>query len=174
MRGRLGSVDSFERSNSLASEKDYSPGDSPPGTPPASPLSSAWQTFPEEDSDSPQFRRRAHTFSHPPSSTKRKLNLQDGRAQGVRSPLLRQSSSEQCSTLSSVRRMYKESNSSSSLPSLHTSFSAPSFTAPSFLKSFYQNSGRLSPQYENEIRLSILFQDCYPELLKTDVDLASV
>ncbi|XP_017379136.1 TBC1 domain family member 4 isoform X5 [Cebus imitator] len=97
MRGRLGSVDSFERSNSLASEKDYSPGDSPPGTPPASPLSSAWQTFPEEDSDSPQFRRRAHTFSHPPSSTKRKLNLQDGRTQGVRSPLLRQSSSEQCS-----------------------------------------------------------------------------
>ncbi|KAM9610026.1 TBC1 domain family member 4 isoform 1-T1 [Trichechus inunguis] len=97
MRGRLGSVDSFERSNSLASEKDYSPGDSPPGTPPASPLSPAWHTFPEEDSDSPQFRRRAHTFSHPPSSTKRKLNLQDGRAHGVCSPLLRQSSSEQCS-----------------------------------------------------------------------------
>ncbi|XP_045725525.2 TBC1 domain family member 4 isoform X2 [Mirounga angustirostris] len=151
MRGRLGSMDSFERSNSLASEKDYSPGDSPPGTPPASPLSSAWQTFPEEDSDSPQFRRRAHTFSHPPSSTKRKLNLQDGRAHGVRSPLLRQSSSEQCGILPSVRRMHKESNSSSSLPSLHTSFSAPSFTTPSFLKSFYQNSGRLSPQYENEI-----------------------
>ncbi|XP_029792461.1 TBC1 domain family member 4 isoform X1 [Suricata suricatta] len=152
MRGRLGSMDSFERSNSLASEKDYSPGDSPPGTPPASPLSSAWQTFPEEDSDSPQFRRRAHTFSHPPSGTKRKLNVQDGRAHGVRSPLLRQSSSEQCSILPSVRRMPKESNPSSSLPSLHTSFSAPSFTAPSFLKSFYQNSGRLSPQYENEIR----------------------
>ncbi|EPY72816.1 TBC1 domain family member 4 [Camelus ferus] len=56
----------------------------------------AWHTFPEEDSDSPQFRRRAHTFSHPPSSTKRKLNLQDGKAHGVRSPLLRQSSSEQC------------------------------------------------------------------------------
>ncbi|XP_057389018.1 TBC1 domain family member 4 isoform X2 [Balaenoptera acutorostrata] len=97
MRGRLGSVDSFERSNSVASEKDLSPGDSPPGTPPASPLSSAWQTFPEEDSGSPQFRRRAHTFSHPPSSTKRKLNLQDGKAHGLRSPLLRQSSSEQCS-----------------------------------------------------------------------------
>ncbi|XP_012578769.1 PREDICTED: TBC1 domain family member 4 [Condylura cristata] len=97
MRGRLGSMDSFERSNSLASEKDCSPGDSPPGTPPASPLSSAWHTFPEEDSDSPQFRRRAHTFSHPPSSTKRKLHLQDGRAHMVRSPLLRQSSSEQCS-----------------------------------------------------------------------------
>ncbi|XP_006832134.1 PREDICTED: TBC1 domain family member 4-like [Chrysochloris asiatica] len=152
MRGRLGSMESFERSNSLASEKDYSPGDSPPGTPPASPLSSAWSTFPEEDSDSPHFRRRAHTFSHPPSSTKRKLNLQDGRAHCVRSPLLRQNSSEQCSILPSVRRMHKESNSSSSLPSLHTSLSAPSFSAPSFLKSFYQNSGRLSPQYENEIR----------------------
>ncbi|XP_027625544.1 TBC1 domain family member 4, partial [Tupaia chinensis] len=151
MRGRLGSMDSFERSNSLASEKDYSPGDSPPGTPPASPLSSAWHTFPEEDSDSPQFRRRAHTFSHPPSSAKRKLNLHDGRAHGLRSPLLRQSSSEQCSILPSARRIHKESNSSSSLPSLHTSLSAPSFTAPSFLKSFYQNSGRLSPQYENEI-----------------------
>ncbi|XP_074047913.1 TBC1 domain family member 4 isoform X2 [Macrotis lagotis] len=97
MRGRLGSMDSFERSNSLASEKDCSPGDSPPGTPPASPLHSAWQTFPEEDSDSPQFRRRAHTFSHPPSSTKRKIALQDGRSHGVRSPLLRQSSIEQCS-----------------------------------------------------------------------------
>ncbi|KAM9036486.1 TBC1 domain family member 4 isoform 2-T2 [Sarcophilus harrisii] len=97
MRGRLGSMDSFERSNSLASEKDCSPGDSPPGTPPASPLYPAWQTFPEEDSDSPQFRRRAHTFSHPPSSTKRKIALQDGRSQGVQSPLLRQNSIEQCS-----------------------------------------------------------------------------
>ncbi|XP_017171424.1 TBC1 domain family member 4 isoform X5 [Mus musculus] len=96
MRGRLGSMDSFERANSLASEKDFSPGDSPPGTPPASPLSSAWHAFPEEDSDSPQFRRRAHTFSHPPSSSRRKLNLQDGKAHGLRSPLLRQSSSEQC------------------------------------------------------------------------------
>ncbi|XP_053772281.1 TBC1 domain family member 4 isoform X2 [Desmodus rotundus] len=97
MRGRLSSADSFDRANSPASEKEYSPGESPPGTPPASPLSSVWQTFPEEDSDSPQFRRRAHTFSHPPSSTKRKLNLQDGRAPGVRSPFLRQSSSEQYS-----------------------------------------------------------------------------
>ncbi|XP_027700348.1 TBC1 domain family member 4 isoform X2 [Vombatus ursinus] len=97
MRGRLGSMDSFERSNSVASEKDCSPGDSPPGTPPASPLYSTWQTFPEEDSDSPQFRRRAHTFSHPPSSTKRKIALQDGRSHGVRSPLLRQNSIEQCS-----------------------------------------------------------------------------
>ncbi|XP_051473446.1 TBC1 domain family member 4 isoform X2 [Apus apus] len=90
MRGRLGSVDSFERCNSLASEKDASPGDSPPATPPASPVSPAWQPFPEEDSDSPQFRRRAHTFSHPPSSARRRITFQNGRSQSVRSPLLRQ------------------------------------------------------------------------------------
>uniref|UniRef100_A0A287AP29 TBC1 domain family member 4 n=1 Tax=Sus scrofa TaxID=9823 RepID=A0A287AP29_PIG len=164
MRGRLGSMDSFERSNSLASEKDYSPGDSPPGTPPASPLSAAWQTFPEEDSDSPQFRRRAHTFSHPPSSTKRKLNFQDGKAHGVRSPLLRQGSSEHCSSLPSVRRMHKENNSSTSLPSLHTSSSAPSFTAPSFLKSFYQNSDQCPLDGEGRKRTS---STCSNESLNT-------
>ncbi|XP_037234365.1 TBC1 domain family member 4 isoform X1 [Falco rusticolus] len=91
MRGRLGSVDSFERCNSLASDKDASPGDSPPATPPASPVSSAWQPFPEEGSDSPQFRRRAHTFSHPPSSARRRITFQNGRSQSARSPLLRQS-----------------------------------------------------------------------------------
>ncbi|KAM9567122.1 TBC1 domain family member 4 isoform 2-T2 [Guaruba guarouba] len=90
MRGRLGSVDSFERCNSLASDKDISPGDSPPATPPSSPVSSAWQPFPEEGSDSPQFRRRAHTFSHPPSSARRRITFQNGRSQSVRSPLLRQ------------------------------------------------------------------------------------
>uniref|UniRef100_A0A672TSL7 TBC1 domain family member 4 n=1 Tax=Strigops habroptila TaxID=2489341 RepID=A0A672TSL7_STRHB len=95
MRGRLGSVDSFERCNSLASDKDISPGDSPPATPPASPVSSAWQPFPEEGSDSPQFRRRAHTFSHPPSSARRRITFQNGRSQSVRSPLLRQTS-ERC------------------------------------------------------------------------------
>ncbi|XP_026803866.3 TBC1 domain family member 4 isoform X2 [Pangasianodon hypophthalmus] len=50
MRMRLGSMSSFDR-------QDESPGDSPPGTPPA--------TL-EEDPDAPPFRRRAHTFSHPP------------------------------------------------------------------------------------------------------------
>ncbi|XP_063248294.1 TBC1 domain family member 4 isoform X3 [Prinia subflava] len=90
MRGRLGSVDSFERCSSLASDRDTSPGDSPPATPPASPVSSAWQTFPEEGSDSPQFRRRAHTFSHPPSSARRRITFQNGRSQSARSPLLRQ------------------------------------------------------------------------------------
>ncbi|XP_014726448.1 PREDICTED: TBC1 domain family member 4 isoform X2 [Sturnus vulgaris] len=90
MRGRLGSVDSFERCSSLVSDRDTSPGDSPPATPPASPVSSAWQTFPEEGSDSPQFRRRAHTFSHPPSSARRRITFQNGRSQSARSPLLRQ------------------------------------------------------------------------------------
>uniref|UniRef100_A0A8D2PWK2 TBC1 domain family member 4 n=1 Tax=Zosterops lateralis melanops TaxID=1220523 RepID=A0A8D2PWK2_ZOSLA len=70
--------------------QDTSPGDSPPATPPASPVSSAWQTFPEEGSDSPQFRRRAHTFSHPPSSARRRITFQNGRSQSTRSPLLRQ------------------------------------------------------------------------------------
>ncbi|XP_062343758.1 TBC1 domain family member 4 isoform X2 [Cinclus cinclus] len=90
MRGRLGSMDSFERCSSLVSDRDTSPGDSPPATPPASPVSSAWQTFPEEGSDSPQFRRRAHTFSHPPSSARRRITFQNGRSQSARSPLLRQ------------------------------------------------------------------------------------
>uniref|UniRef100_A0A8C3Y344 TBC1 domain family member 4 n=1 Tax=Catharus ustulatus TaxID=91951 RepID=A0A8C3Y344_CATUS len=90
MRGRLGSVDSFERCSSLVSDRDTSPGDSPPATPPASPVSSAWQAFPEEGSDSPQFRRRAHTFSHPPSSARRRITFQNGRSLSARSPLLRQ------------------------------------------------------------------------------------
>uniref|UniRef100_A0A8C5T8E4 TBC1 domain family member 4 n=1 Tax=Malurus cyaneus samueli TaxID=2593467 RepID=A0A8C5T8E4_9PASS len=76
--------------------QDTSPGDSPPATPPASPVSSAWQTFPEEGSDSPQFRRRAHTFSHPPSSARRRITFQNGRSQSARSPLLRQNCVEQC------------------------------------------------------------------------------
>uniref|UniRef100_A0A803TJ70 TBC1 domain family member 4 n=1 Tax=Anolis carolinensis TaxID=28377 RepID=A0A803TJ70_ANOCA len=94
MRGRLGSMDSFERCNNLTSDKDCSSGESPPLTPPASPISSAWQPFPEEDSDSPQFRRRAHTFSHPPSSSKKRITFQEGRSQSVKSPLLRQNSVE--------------------------------------------------------------------------------
>uniref|UniRef100_A0A1A7Z1Y5 TBC1 domain family member 4 n=2 Tax=Iconisemion striatum TaxID=60296 RepID=A0A1A7Z1Y5_9TELE len=55
VRGRLGSmgsISSFER------QDEESPGHSPPGSPPA---------FPDDDLESGQhFRRRAHTFSHPP------------------------------------------------------------------------------------------------------------
>ncbi|KAM4795441.1 TBC1 domain family member 4 isoform 2-T2 [Rhinophrynus dorsalis] len=92
MRGRLGSMDSFERCNSFASDKDGSPGDSPPATPPSSPVSSTCQSFPEEDPDSPQFRRRAHTFSHPPTSSKRRITFPDTKSPNSRSPLQRQHS----------------------------------------------------------------------------------
>ncbi|XP_039221809.1 TBC1 domain family member 4 isoform X3 [Crotalus tigris] len=104
MRGRLGSTESFERCNHLTSDKDFSSGDSPPSTPPASPVALAGHPFPEEDSDSPQFRRRAHTFSHPPSASKKRITFQDGRSQSVRSPLLRQNSAEQSSDVEKRKR----------------------------------------------------------------------
>ncbi|XP_073520076.1 TBC1 domain family member 4 isoform X3 [Phyllobates terribilis] len=92
MRGRLGSMESFDRCNSFASDKDGSPGDSPPATPPSSPVSSSWQSFPEEDPDSPQFRRRAHTFSHPTSSAKKRITFPDAKSPNSKSPLQRQHS----------------------------------------------------------------------------------
>ncbi|XP_048450114.1 TBC1 domain family member 4-like, partial [Rhincodon typus] len=98
MRGRLGSMDSFERCNSLASDasRDASPGESPPNSPPvsprASPISSLGQHFTEEDPDSPQFRRRAHTFSHPPSSSKRRISFPNEKLAHSRSPIFRQQS----------------------------------------------------------------------------------
>ncbi|XP_069826723.1 TBC1 domain family member 4 isoform X2 [Dendropsophus ebraccatus] len=92
MRGRLGSMDSFDRCNSFASDKDGSPGDSPPATPPSSPVSSSWQAFPEEDPDSPQFRRRAHTFSHSTSSAKKRITFPDAKSPNSKSPLQRQHS----------------------------------------------------------------------------------
>uniref|UniRef100_A0A8C3LU63 TBC1 domain family member 4 n=1 Tax=Chrysolophus pictus TaxID=9089 RepID=A0A8C3LU63_CHRPC len=147
MRGRLGSVDSFERCNSLVSDKDASPGDSPPTTPPASPVSSAWQPFPEEDSDSPQFRRRAHTFSHPPSSSRRRITFQNGRSLSARSPLLRQSSIEPTSPIVGIQRFHSENESAS--PGLPSSLSAPSF-----LKTFYQGSGRLLQHSESDLSKS--------------------
>ncbi|KAL7983923.1 hypothetical protein Chor_000799 [Crotalus horridus] len=122
---------------------ECSSGDSPPSTPPASPVALAGHPFPEEDSDSPQFRRRAHTFSHPPSASKKRITFQDGRSQSVRSPLLRQNSAEQ-SRLAVARRTRSESESSvpPSLP--------PSFSAPSFLKSLYQSSGKPSSPPEGD------------------------
>uniref|UniRef100_H2TT63 TBC1 domain family member 4 n=1 Tax=Takifugu rubripes TaxID=31033 RepID=H2TT63_TAKRU len=62
MRGRLGSmgsIGSFERVSVPDGRRDEeSPGPSPPGSPP---------TFAENDPENGvQFRRRAHTFSHPP------------------------------------------------------------------------------------------------------------
>uniref|UniRef100_A0A668ADD2 TBC1 domain family member 4 n=1 Tax=Myripristis murdjan TaxID=586833 RepID=A0A668ADD2_9TELE len=79
MRGRLGSmgsIGSFER----VSE---SPGHSPPG----SPLS-----FPDDDPEGGlQFRRRAHTFSHPP--VKKRISFEGQPAiQNKQAPLRRQQS----------------------------------------------------------------------------------
>ncbi|XP_073768891.1 TBC1 domain family member 4 isoform X4 [Danio rerio] len=73
MRMRLGSMGSFDRGDS--------PGDSPPGTPPS---------YLEEDPDAPQFRRRAHTFSHPP--IKKKISFTDVSSQANKAPLRRQQS----------------------------------------------------------------------------------
>ncbi|XP_062861487.1 TBC1 domain family member 4 isoform X2 [Trichomycterus rosablanca] len=114
MRMRLGSMGSFDR-------QDESPGDSPPGTPPG---------FVEEDPDAPQFRRRAHTFSHPP--IKKRISFTELPTQS-RIPVHRQQSlAPELLQSSQVRvprkRSVSEGESSFSLPS--------SFSAPTFLKSF--------------------------------------
>uniref|UniRef100_A0A3Q0SQ72 TBC1 domain family member 4 n=1 Tax=Amphilophus citrinellus TaxID=61819 RepID=A0A3Q0SQ72_AMPCI len=76
MRGRLGSMSSFER----VSE---SPGHSPPGSPTA---------FPDDDPEAGfQFRRRAHTFSHPP--VKKRISFEGQLPiQSKQAPLRRQHS----------------------------------------------------------------------------------
>uniref|UniRef100_A0A8C1IIZ2 TBC1 domain family member 4 n=1 Tax=Cyprinus carpio TaxID=7962 RepID=A0A8C1IIZ2_CYPCA len=79
MRMRLGSMGSFDRV-SITQHGD-SPGDSPPGTPPS---------YLEEDPDAPQFRRRAHTFSHPP--IKKKISFTEVSSQACKAPLHRQQS----------------------------------------------------------------------------------
>uniref|UniRef100_UPI00398F4288 TBC1 domain family member 4 isoform X3 n=1 Tax=Pristiophorus japonicus TaxID=55135 RepID=UPI00398F4288 len=151
MRGRLGSMDSFERCNSLASDasRDGSPGESPPNSPPvsprASPISSLGQPFAEEDPDSPQFRRRAHTFSHLPSSSKRRISFPDEKPHHGRSPIFRQQSEIlRSSPINIVRRNCGNSESESTSSSLPSSLSTPSF-----LKSFYSNSGKLPQQSES-------------------------
>ncbi|XP_030613880.1 TBC1 domain family member 4 isoform X3 [Archocentrus centrarchus] len=76
MRGRLGSMSSFERD-------EESPGHSPPGSPTA---------FPDEDPEAGfQFRRRAHTFSHPP--VKKRISFEGQLPiQSKQAPLRRQHS----------------------------------------------------------------------------------
>ncbi|XP_035531939.1 TBC1 domain family member 4 isoform X2 [Morone saxatilis] len=129
MRGRLGSmgsISSFERD-------EESPGHSPPGSPPA---------FPDDDPEAGlQFRRRAHTFSHPP--VKKRISFEgQPSSQGKQAPLRRQQSVNpellQSSPVAVSRtRSVSESESSFSLPS--------SFSTPTFLKSIYQGSlGSLS------------------------------
>uniref|UniRef100_A0A8C1IKR0 TBC1 domain family member 4 n=1 Tax=Cyprinus carpio TaxID=7962 RepID=A0A8C1IKR0_CYPCA len=124
MRMRLGSMGSFDRV-SITQHGD-SPGDSPPGTPPS---------YLEEDPDAPQFRRRAHTFSHPP--IKKKISFTEVSSQACKAPLHRQQSLVtellQSSTVGFSRvRSVSESESYFSLSS--------SFHTPTFLKTFYQGS----------------------------------
>ncbi|KAL4604984.1 TBC1 domain family member 4 isoform X1 [Arapaima gigas] len=123
MRGRLGSMGSFER-------QDDSPGDSPPGTPPNLSV-----CLSEEDPSIAPFRRRAHTFSHPP--VKKRISFNESQPHATKTPLWRQQSVAPELLLSSPVRISRvrsvsESESSFSLPS--------SFSAPSFLKNFYQGS----------------------------------
>ncbi|XP_038674335.1 TBC1 domain family member 4 isoform X5 [Scyliorhinus canicula] len=156
MRDRLGSMDSFERCNSLASDAsrvspgDGSSGESPPSSPPvsprASPVSSLGQLYAEEDPDSPQFRRRAHTFSHPPSSSKRRISFPTEKLHHGRSPIVRQQSEILRSSPINIVRCNRSSSeiepTSSSLPS--------SLSVPTFLKPFYTNTSRLLERPESE------------------------
>ncbi|XP_016895278.2 TBC1 domain family member 4 isoform X2 [Cynoglossus semilaevis] len=135
MRGRLGSMGSI---GSFDRQDEESPGHSPPGSPPA---------FPEDDPEAgQQFRRRAHTFSHPPVKKRISFEGQPStqvkqtvlyRQQSVNPELLQSSSARFSATAVSRTRSVSESETSFSLPS--------SFPAPTFLKSFYQGSlGSLS------------------------------
>ncbi|XP_045910822.1 TBC1 domain family member 4 isoform X1 [Micropterus dolomieu] len=130
MRGRLGSMGSI---SSFEKQDEESPGHSPPGSPPA---------FPDDDPEAGlQFRRRAHTFSHPP--VKKRISFEGQQpSQSKQSPLRRQQSVnpellQSRPVAVSRTRSVSESESSFSLPS--------SFSAPTFLKSIYQGSlGSLS------------------------------
>uniref|UniRef100_UPI003AAF5939 TBC1 domain family member 4 isoform X3 n=1 Tax=Centroberyx gerrardi TaxID=166262 RepID=UPI003AAF5939 len=125
MRGRLGSMGSL---GSFDRQDEESPGHSPPGSPPS---------FPDDDPEAGlQFRRRAHTFSHPP--VKKRISFEGQPAsQSKQAPLRRQQSVnpellQGSPPAVSRTRSVSESESSFSLPS--------SFSTPTFLKSFYQGS----------------------------------
>uniref|UniRef100_A0A671UUS0 TBC1 domain family member 4 n=1 Tax=Sparus aurata TaxID=8175 RepID=A0A671UUS0_SPAAU len=103
------------------SQDEESPGHTPPGSPP--------------------FRRRAHTFSHPP--VKKRISFEgQPSSQSKQAPLRRQQSVnpellQSSPVVVSRTRSVSESESSFGLPS--------SFSTPTFLKSIYQGSlGSLS------------------------------
>uniref|UniRef100_UPI003AAB5472 TBC1 domain family member 4 isoform X6 n=1 Tax=Centroberyx gerrardi TaxID=166262 RepID=UPI003AAB5472 len=83
MRGRLGSMGKYNRCGSCTARHEESPGHSPPGSPPS---------FPDDDPEAGlQFRRRAHTFSHPP--VKKRISFEGQPAsQSKQAPLRRQQS----------------------------------------------------------------------------------
>uniref|UniRef100_A0A4W4EDM5 TBC1 domain family member 4 n=1 Tax=Electrophorus electricus TaxID=8005 RepID=A0A4W4EDM5_ELEEL len=123
MRMRIGGMGSFERS-------DDSPGESPPGSPPA---------YLDEDPDAPQFRRRAHTFSHPP--IKKRISFTELPTQ-PKVLLHRQQSlaPELLQSRYSVRVPRARS----------VSEGESSFTTPTFLKGFYLGSlGSLAPPQDS-------------------------
>ncbi|XP_077436305.1 TBC1 domain family member 4 isoform X2 [Vanacampus margaritifer] len=129
MRGRLGSMGSMS-----SFDKDEEPtGVSPPASPPP---------FPDDDPETrQQFRRRAHTFSHPP--VKKRISFE---GQTAKQPPLRRQHSATSEALQSspvaVSRTRSLSESQSFSP---PSSSSSSFSAPTFLKSIYQGSlGSLS------------------------------
>ncbi|XP_061735749.1 TBC1 domain family member 4 isoform X3 [Nerophis ophidion] len=86
MRGRLGSMGSM---SSFERQDEESTGLSPPASPPP---------FPDDDPEAGlQFRRRAHTFSHPP--VKKRISFE---GQGKPAPLRRQQSVTQEALQSSI------------------------------------------------------------------------
>ncbi|XP_061547111.1 TBC1 domain family member 4 isoform X6 [Phycodurus eques] len=116
-------------------QDEDSSGVSPPASPPP---------YPDDDPEAgQQFRRRAHTFSHPPVKKRISFEGQTGNL-AKQAPLRRQRSATSEALQSSpaaVSRTRSLSESRSfSLPS-----SSSSFSAPTFLKSIYQGSlGSLS------------------------------
>ncbi|KAK0139453.1 TBC1 domain family member 4 [Merluccius polli] len=123
MRDRLGSMGSM----SSFDNDEESPGPSP---------SESLSAFPDDDepgADGPQFRRRAHTFSHLP--VKKRISF---RGPSKHPPLRRQQSvapellQSRTRGVSRTRSVSESESSSFSLPS--------SFSAPTFLKSIYQGS----------------------------------
>ncbi|XP_057708067.1 TBC1 domain family member 4 isoform X3 [Corythoichthys intestinalis] len=83
MRGRLGSMGSMGSMSSFDKQDEESTGVSPPASPPP---------FPDDDPEAgQQFRRRAHTFSHPP--VKKRISF-DGQTGNLtkQAPLRRQHS----------------------------------------------------------------------------------
>ncbi|XP_068602053.1 TBC1 domain family member 4 [Brachionichthys hirsutus] len=124
MRGRLGSMgstSSFERD-------EESPGHSPPGSPPA---------FPDGDLEAGmQVRRRAHTFSHPP--LKKRISFEGQPSSQAKQPPLRRQQSVNPELLQSSPAPVSRTR---SVSESETSFNLPSsFSAPTFLKSFYLGS----------------------------------
>nr|XP_057938399.1 TBC1 domain family member 4 isoform X2 [Doryrhamphus excisus] len=128
MRGRLGSMGSMSSFERDEESTDISPPVSPP-------------PFSDDDPEAGlQFRRRAHTFSHPP--VKKRISFEGPSSGQVKQAPLRRQQSTTAEALQSSPVAVSRTRSLSE----SQSFSLPSsFSTPTFLKSFYQGSlGSLS------------------------------